>query len=53
MFEQVPAGELSQRYHLLMNDALIVATMALHHLTHLASNDEDFRHVPTVTLWRP
>ena len=43
----------SRRYGLLANDALIIATMQAHRLTHLASNDADFRRVPTITLWRP
>lgn len=47
------AGELSQRYGLLTNDALIVATMSAYHLTHLATNDADFRRVPGLTLWSP
>ena len=51
--EIVLAGELSQRHHLLTNDALIVATMTYHRLTHLATNDEDFRRVPHITIWRP
>ncbi|MBI3321586.1 MAG: PIN domain-containing protein [Candidatus Omnitrophica bacterium] len=51
--EVTMAVDLSQRYHLLTNDALILATMILHRLTHLATNDEDFHHVPHLTLWRP
>ena len=51
--EMMLASALSQRHHLLANDALIVATMAIHHLVHLATNDDDFRHVPGITIWRP
>ncbi len=51
--ELVLAVDLSRRYHLLTNDALILATMTVHGLTHLATNDEDFRRVPHLTLWRP
>ena len=51
--EIVLAAELTQRYHLLTNDALIVATMRAHRLTHLASNDRDFARVPGLTRWRP
>ena len=47
------AMDVSRRYGLLTNDALIIATMQTHRLTHLASNDADFRHVPAITLWRP
>ena len=45
--------QISGDYGLLTNDALIVATMRAHRLTHLASNDADFTHVPTISLWRP
>ncbi len=47
------APELSHRYHLLTNDALIIATMHAHHVNHLASNDSDFRRVADITLWKP
>jgi len=47
------ALECCRRFHLLTNDALIVATMRAHRLTHLASNDRDFTRVPGITLWRP
>lgn len=47
------AVELSLSYRLLTTDALIVATMRAHRLTHLASNDSDFARVPSLTLWRP
>jgi predicted nucleic acid-binding protein len=50
-FSLVP--EIYQRFRLLTNDALIVATMRAHRLTHLASNDTDFTRVPGITLWRP
>jgi predicted nucleic acid-binding protein len=51
--ELVLAGELSQRYHLLMTDALILATMRRFRLIHLATNDQDFRRVQDITLWLP
>lgn len=47
------AQSLSHALGLLTNDALIVATMRAHHLTHLASNDTDFARVPGLTVWRP
>lgn len=47
------ACRISERDGLLTNDALIVATMRAHRLTHLASNDSDFLRVPGITLWRP
>ena len=51
--EILRAVELGQRHHLLTNDALIVASMRTHHLTHLATNDRDFSRVPDLTIWRP
>lgn len=44
---------LSQRYGLLSGDALIVAVMQHHHLTNLASLDDDFDRVPTLTRYAP
>lgn len=47
------ARRLSHEFGLLTNDALLLATMRAHDLTHLASNDTDFLSVPGITLWRP
>ncbi len=45
------AADFSRQYGLLTNDALIVAVMQDHHLTHLASNDTDFDRVPGITRY--
>jgi predicted nucleic acid-binding protein len=47
------AGTLSQRHELLSGDALIVAVMQQHTLTHLASHDADFDRVPGLTRYAP
>jgi predicted nucleic acid-binding protein len=47
------ATVLSQQYGLLTGDALIVAVMQDHHLTHLASLDADFDRVPGITRYAP
>ncbi len=47
------ATELSRHYHLLTTDAVIIATMRRHRVSHLISNDSDFARIPGVTLWRP
>jgi predicted nucleic acid-binding protein len=47
------AAGLSQQHGLLSNDALIVAVMQLHGLTHLASSDADFDRVPGITRYAP
>jgi predicted nucleic acid-binding protein len=47
------ARHLSRQYGLLTNDALIVAVMQDHSLTHLASNDADFDRVPGLTRYAP
>jgi predicted nucleic acid-binding protein len=53
-FSLVSAGTvLSQQYGLLTGDALIVAVMRHHRLTHLASNDADFDRVPGLTRYAP
>ena len=49
----IAATQLSQRYGLLTGDALIVAVMQHHHLTHLASNDGDFDRVARLTRYAP
>jgi predicted nucleic acid-binding protein len=43
----------SQKFELLMGDALIVAVMNDQGLTHLASNDADFDRVPGLTRYAP
>jgi predicted nucleic acid-binding protein len=47
------ATMLSQQYELLSGDALIVAVMQAHGLTHLASHDPDFDRVPGITRYSP
>jgi predicted nucleic acid-binding protein len=48
------AGALvSQQTGLLTNDALLIAVMQDHRLTHLASNDTDFDRVPGITRYAP
>ena len=47
------AAELAQQHGLLTNDAIIVALIELHGITHLATNDDDFDRVPGITVWKP
>ncbi len=47
------ATTLSQQYGLLSGDALIVAIMQHHGLSHLASHDADFDRVPGLTRYAP
>jgi predicted nucleic acid-binding protein len=47
------AADFSRLYGLLTNDALIVAVMQDHGLTHLASYDPDFDRVPGITRYAP
>jgi uncharacterized protein len=47
------ATELSQQIGLLSGDALIVAMMQAHGLTHLASHDTDFDRVRGITRYGP
>lgn len=49
----VEAQDAVHAHGLLAGDALIVATMRRHQITHLATNDNDFDHVPGVTVWKP
>ncbi len=34
-------------------DALIVAMIQRHGITHLATNDDDFDRVPDLSAWKP
>lgn len=53
-FSSVSAGTaLSQKYGLLSGDALVVAVMQHHHLTDLASLDDDFDRVPGLKRYAP
>lgn len=47
------AAELAKQHGLLTNDALIVALMERHGITHLATNDDDFDRLPGITVWKP
>lgn len=47
------AATSSQQFGLLSGDALIVAFMREHGLTHLASHDADFDRVPGLTRYAP
>jgi predicted nucleic acid-binding protein len=47
------SARTSLQHSLLTNDALIVALMQRHGLTHLVTNDDDFDSVPGITLWKP
>jgi predicted nucleic acid-binding protein len=44
---------LSHQYELLTGDALVVAVMRQHGLTNLASADDDFDRVPSLTRYAP
>jgi len=47
------AADFSRLYGLLNNDALVVAVMQDHGITHLASNDPDFDRVPGIIRYAP
>ncbi len=47
------AAGVAVRCRLLTNDAMIVALMERHGLTHLATNDDDFDSIPGLTVWKP
>jgi len=49
----VESAAISQSQGLLTNDALIVALMQRHGISHLATNDDDFDRVPGITVWKP
>jgi predicted nucleic acid-binding protein len=47
------AADFSRLHGLLTSDALIVAVLQHHGLTHLASNDADFDRIPGLTRYAP
>lgn len=47
------AAEIAGRYSLLTNDAISLALMRDHGLTHLVTNDDDFDHVDDLHVWKP
>ncbi len=49
----IKATAISQSAELLSNDALVVAVMQQHGLTHLASHDSDFDRVPGLNRFGP
>jgi predicted nucleic acid-binding protein len=44
---------ISAECRLLTGDAMIVAVMRRHGLTHLVTNDDDFDRVSDLTVWKP
>lgn len=53
-WETIKAGvQTSIQHDLLTNDAIIVALMRRHELTHLVTNDDDFDRVSGLTVWKP
>jgi uncharacterized protein len=53
-WEVIRAGaRLSVEHNLLTNDAIIVALMRRHQLTHLVTNDDDFDRLPGLRVWKP
>jgi len=40
-------------YGLMANDSLIIAFMQKHKISHLVTNDGDFKRIPDITVWLP
>lgn len=47
------AVAIAQAHKLLLGDAIIVALMQRHGITHLATNDDDFDRVPGINVGKP
>ncbi len=47
------AVAIAQAHKLLLCDAIIVALMQRHGITHLATNDDDFDRVPGINVGKP
>ena len=47
------AADIAKEVSLLTNDALSIALMRQHGLTHLVTNDDDFDAVTNITVWKP
>ena len=46
-------ADISANTGLLTNDAILVAAMEIYEIRHLVTNDDDFDHVPNITVWKP
>jgi predicted nucleic acid-binding protein len=49
----VRAASICNQYGLMVNDALIVATMLKFNIQHLVTNDDDFDRVHGIHVWKP
>ncbi len=49
----VASQEFKTALGFLTNDAINLAIMKAHHLTHIATNDPDFARVEALTIWKP
>jgi len=47
------AVQITERYRLLISDAVHITTMKTRGIVDLASNDSDFERVPGINLWKP
>jgi len=52
-FECVEVTMLMEKYNLLPNDAMHLATMEKYGLTNIATNDSDFERVDWIKVWKP
>lgn len=52
-FGCVEVTMLMEKYNLLPNDALHLATMKRYGITNIATNDGDFERVPWLNVWKP
>jgi Predicted nucleic acid-binding protein, contains PIN domain len=47
------ALDKTQKYGLLITDAVYVTVMENNKIKHIASDDKDFQEVKEITLWKP
>lgn len=40
-------------YGLMVNDSILLETMAAFNISHLVTNDSDFDRIPDITVWKP
>jgi len=47
------AGESSEKYDLLLSDAIHAATCKIYAISDMATNDADFDRVDFIKVWKP